>query len=78
MRKTLITLALTAALTGGTATVALAADDATTPALAQSTQENADSNESDKTGLWGLLGLLGLAGRAKRKENNDVDLQARR
>ncbi len=74
MRKTLTVLALAAALTGGTTTVALAADaPATTPhQLNQPAAAAADSNNapSDKTGLWGLLGLLGLAGLVKRKESN--------
>jgi MYXO-CTERM domain-containing protein len=73
MRKTLTVLALTAALTGGATTVALAADaPATTPhQLSQPTAAAASSNApSDKTGLWGLLGLLGLAGLVKRKDAN--------
>jgi len=73
MRKTLTVLALTAALTGGTTTIALAAEaPATTPhqisqpaAAAAADSSNAPS---DKTGLWGLLGLLGLAGLVKRKD----------
>ena len=73
MRKTLAVVALTAALTGGTATVALA-DDVVVAAPESSTS----SQESDKTGLWGLLGLLGLAGLAKKKENKGTDAQARR
>ncbi len=76
MRKTLTVLALTAALTGGATTVALAADaPVTTPhQLSQPAAAAAagDSNTapSDKTGLWGLLGLVGLAGVVKRKESN--------
>ncbi len=74
MRKTLTVLALAAALTGGTTTVALAADaPATTPhQLNQPAAAAADSSNapSDKTGLWGLLGLLGLAGLVKRKDAN--------
>lgn len=78
MRKTLAVVALTTALTGGTATIAFADEEATPQVVAQSTDENADSDDSDKTGLWGLLGLIGLAGLAKRKENNGVDAHARR
>ena len=73
MRKTLTVLALTAALTGGTTTVALAADaPATAPhQISQSAAAGDSSNApSDKTGLWGLLGLLGLAGLVKRKDAN--------
>jgi len=74
MRKTLTVLALTAALTGGATSVALAADaPATTPhQLSQPAAAAGDSNNapSDKTGLWGLLGLVGLAGLVKRKESN--------
>jgi len=72
MRKTLTVLALTAALTGGTTTVALAANaPVTTPhQISQPAAAAADSSNapSDKTGLWGLLGLLGLAGLVKRKD----------
>jgi len=72
MRKTLTVLALTAALTGGTTTIALAAEaPATTPhQISQPAAAAADSSNapSDKTGLWGLLGLLGLAGLVKRKD----------
>jgi len=70
MRKTLTVLALTAALTGGTTTVALAANaPATTPHQISQPAAAASSNApSDKTGLWGLLGLLGLAGLVKRKD----------
>lgn len=68
MRKTLAVVALTAALTGGTATVALA-DDA--PAPATQTLAQAQEQNSDRTGLWGLLGLLGLAGLVNRKEKAD-------
>jgi len=75
MRKTLAVVALTTALTGGTATMALADDVVAAPVVVA--QENADNQESDKTGLWGLLGLLGLAGLAKRKTNAD-DHTARR
>ena len=78
MRKTLAVVALTTALTGGTATMALADDAVAAPVVVAQENENADDQESDKTGLWGLLGLLGLAGLAKRKENNDVDVQPRR
>lgn len=78
MRKTLAVVTMTAALLGGTATLALADEAVPATTLAQSTEENADDQESDKTGLWGLLGLLGLAGLAKRKENDDVDVEARR
>jgi MYXO-CTERM domain-containing protein len=79
MRKTLAVVALTAALTGVPAAAALA-DDAVSGSqvVAQSTEENADSDDSDKTGLLGLLGLLGLAGLAKRKGNHDVDVHPRR
>jgi len=74
MRKTLTVLALTAALTGGTTTIALAAEaPATTPhQISQPAAAAADSRNapSDKTGLWGLLGLLGLAGPVKRKDAN--------
>ncbi len=74
MRKTLTVLALTAALTGGATTVALAADaPVTTPhQLSQPAAAAGDSNTapSDKTGLWGLLGLVGLAGLVKRKDSN--------
>jgi len=74
MRKPLTVLALTAALTGGATTVALAADaPATTPhQLSQPAAAAGDSNNapSDKTGLWGLLGLVGLAGLVKRKDSN--------
>ncbi len=73
MRKTLTVLALTAALTGGTTTVALAANaPATTPHQISQPAAAADSSNapSDKTGLWGLLGLLGLAGLVKRKDAN--------
>ncbi len=74
MRKTLTVLALTAALTGGTTTVALAANaPVTTPhQISQPAAAAADSSNapSDKTGLWGLLGLLGLAGLVKRKDAN--------
>ena len=77
MRKTLAVVALTTALTGGTATMALADDAVAAPAVVA--QENADKQESDKTGLWGLLGLLGLAGLAKRKVHDDHnDHSARR
>ena len=76
MRKTLAVVALTTALTGGTATMALADDAVAAPPVVA--QENADNQESDKTGLWGLLGLLGLAGLAKRKEHADNDHSARR
>ncbi len=71
MRKTLTVLALTAALTGGTTTVALAANaPVTTPHQISQPAAAADSSNapSDKTGLWGLLGLLGLAGLVKRKD----------
>ncbi len=71
MRKTVTVLALTAALTGGTTTVALAANaPATTPHQLGQPAAAADSSPapSDKTGLWGLLGLLGLAGLVKRKD----------
>ncbi len=71
MRKTLTVLALTAALTGGTTTVALAASaPVTTPHQISQPAAAADSSNapSDKTGLWGLLGLLGLAGLVKRKD----------
>ncbi len=72
MRKTLTVLALTAALTGGTTTVALAVDaPVSTPhQISQPGTAAADSSNapSDKTGLWGLLGLLGLAGLVKRKD----------
>jgi MYXO-CTERM domain-containing protein len=78
MRKTLAVVTLTAALTGGTASLALADDAAPATTLAQTTQENADDQQSDKTGLWGLLGLLGLAGLIKRKENEGADAEARR
>lgn len=78
MRKTITVLTLTAALTGGTAATALAADElVAAPPVAQSTEENADESQSDRTGLWGLLGLLGLAGLAKRKEQAGVDAQRR-
>ena len=72
MRKTLTVLALAAALTGGTTTVALAANaPATTPHQISQPAAAASSNApSDKTGLWGLLGLVGLAGLVKRKESN--------
>ncbi len=73
MRKTLTVLALTAALTGGTTTVALAANaPVTTPHQISQPAAAADSSKapSDKTGLWGLLGLLGLAGLVKRKDAN--------
>ena len=73
MRKTLTVLALTAALTGGATTVALAADaPATTPHQLSQPAAAGDSKNapSDKTGLWGLLGLLGLAGLVKRKDAN--------
>ena len=79
MRKTLAVVALTTALTGGTATIALADDAVAAPPVASTTGENADKQESDKTGLWGLLGLLGLAGLAKRKVHDDHnDHSARR
>ncbi len=83
MRKTLTVLALTAALTGGTTTVALAANaPATTPhQISQpGTAATASSTApSDKTGLWGLLGLLGLAGLVKRKDTNtDTKATSRR
>ena len=68
MRKTLAVVALTTALTGGTATIALADDAVAAPPVTQSNTENDDKESSDKTGLWGLLGLLGLAGLAKKKE----------
>jgi len=71
MRKTLAVVALTTALTGGTATMALADDAVAAPAVVAQENENADNQESDRTGLWGLLGLLGLAGLAKRKVNDD-------
>ncbi len=75
MRKTLAVVALTTALTGGTAALTAPAYAApvTTGAVAaeQSTTDN-DAPESDKTGLWGLLGLLGLAGLAKRKEHTET------
>ncbi len=74
MRKTMTVLALTAALTGGTSTVALAADVTPTNLhqLSQPTAAAGDNTNapSDKTGLWGLLGLLGLAGLVKRKDAN--------
>ncbi len=73
MRKTLTVLALAAALTGGTTTVALAANaPATAPHQISQPAAAADSSKapSDKTGLWGLLGLLGLAGLVKRKDAN--------
>ena len=76
MRKTLAVVALTTALTGGTATVAMA-DVVAAPPVTQ-TAEDGDAQQSDKTGLWGLRGLLGLAGLAKRKENHGVDAEARR
>lgn len=70
MRKTLAVVTLTAALTGGTATLAYADDTvAPIPAAQESVVEEQDS---DNTGLWGLLGLLGLAGLAKRKEPADA------
>ena len=83
MRKTLTVLALTAALTGGTTTVALAANaPVTTPhQVSQPGTAAADSSTapSDKTGLWGLLGLLGLAGLVKRKDaNTDTKATSRR
>jgi len=83
MRKTLTVLALTAALTGGTTTVALAADaPVTTPhQISHPGTAAAESSTapSDKTGLWGLLGLLGLAGLVKRKDpNNDTKATSRR
>ncbi len=74
MSKTLTVLSLTAALTGGATTVALAADAPVTRPhqLSQPTAAAAASSNapSDKTGLWGLLGLLGLAGLVKRKDAN--------
>ncbi len=83
MRKTLTVLALTAALTGGTTTVALAANaPVTTPhQISQPGTAATDSSTapSDKTGLWGLLGLLGLAGLVKRKDaNTDTKATSRR
>ena len=83
MRKTLTVLALTAALTGGTTTVALAANaPVTTPhQISQPAAAAAESSTapSDKTGLWGLLGLLGLAGLVKRKDaNTDTKATSRR
>jgi len=77
MRKTLAVAALTAALTTGATAGTAYADVVAAPPVTQ-TAEDGDAQRSDKTGLWGLLGLLGLAGLAKRKENNDVDVQARR
>ncbi len=85
MRKTLTVLALTAALTGGTTTVALAANAPVTtphqisqPGTAAAAAESSTA-PSDKTGLWGLLGLLGLAGLVKRKDaNTDTKATSRR
>ncbi len=83
MRKTLTVLALTAALIGGTTTVALAANAPVTTAH-QLSQPGAAAGASstapsDKTGLWGLLGLLGLAGLVKRKDaNTDTKATSRR
>ncbi len=73
MRKTLAVVALTTALTGGTATIALADDVVAAPPVSQATEENADEQESDKTGLWGLLGLLGLGGLLGLKRRDVVD-----
>jgi hypothetical protein len=74
MRKALTVLALTAALTGGGATAAFAADATSTSPhqLTQPRAVNTDTTttKSDKTGLYGLLGLLGLAGLVKRKDNS--------
>ena len=75
MRKTLTALALTAALTGGSAAVATTAFAApqAAPVVSQTGgEEAADGKESDKTGLWGLLGLLGLAGLAKKKQHTET------
>ena len=75
MRTSLTVLALTACLTGGTATVAHAETPLASQPLAQTEEVQdaaTDDGESDKTGLWGLLGLLGLAGLAKRKEHVDT------
>jgi len=65
MRKTLAVVALTTALTGGTAMLAYADDVVAAPPVAQAAEQ-----DSDKTGLWGLLGLLGLVGLIKRKETS--------
>jgi len=74
--------ALTAALAGGTTTVALAADvPVTTPyQLSQPTAAAGDSNTapSDKTGLWGLLGLLGLLGLAGLVKHKDANATSNR
>jgi MYXO-CTERM domain-containing protein len=76
MRKTLTALALTAALTGGSAAVATTAYAAApqgAPVVSQTGgEEPEDGKESDKTGLWGLLGLLGLAGLLKKKQHTET------
>ena len=69
MKKTLTTLALSAAFILGPTSAALATVD-TTPSD-DTTVEQTD--DGDNTGLWGLLGLLGLAGLAGLKRRNVVD-----
>ena len=82
MRKTLAVVALTPALTGGTAGVALAAGSdsasAGTTVVAQEVPANSNDAVSDKSGLWGLLGLLGLGGLVKRKVPDHSSTGARR
>ena len=66
MKKTITTLALSAAFTLGPASAAFASVDTTPPS--DTTVDSSD--DSDNTGLWGLLGLLGLAGLAGLKRRN--------
>lgn len=70
MRKTLVLLTATGALTFGVAVPAAATSIAAPPSTVA--VEEAES-DGDRTGLWGLLGLLGLAGLAKRKESADTN-----
>lgn len=71
MRKTLVLLAATGALTFGVAVPAAATASIAAPPSTVAVEEA--ESDGDKTGLWGLLGLLGLAGLAKRKESADTN-----
>lgn len=68
MRKSLVVLAATGALTLAVPLPA-SADTIAAPPTTFAVEET--ESDSDRTGLWGLLGLLGLAGLAKRKEKAD-------
>ncbi|MDP7737094.1 WGxxGxxG family protein [Mycobacterium paragordonae] len=80
MRNTIAAgCAATALLFGGAGVANAAVDQAPVPSSTTTTLADTDNNnhESDNTGLWGLAGLLGLAGLAglKRRNTNDVAIQ---